>query len=31
MATLQETEDERLQDLVDALAHDQIYENKGLL
>lgn len=31
MATLQETEDERLQDLVDAWGHDQIYENKGLL
>lgn len=31
MATLQETEDERLQDLVDMWAHDQVYENKGLL
>ena len=31
MATLQETEDARLQDLVDAWAHDQIYESKGLL
>ena len=31
MATLQETEDERLQDVVDTWAHDQIYENKGLL
>lgn len=31
MSTLQETADERLQDLVDTWAHDQIYENKGLL
>lgn len=31
MTTLQETEDEHLQNLVDAWAHDQIYKSKGLL
>lgn len=31
MSTLQETEDERLQNVIDTWAHDQSYENKGLL
>lgn len=31
MSTLQETEDERLQNVIDTWAHDQRYENKGLL
>lgn len=31
MSTLLETEDERLQNVIDTWAHDQSYENKGLL
>ncbi|WP_152980659.1 hypothetical protein [Stenotrophomonas ginsengisoli] len=31
MSTLQEAEDERLQNVIDTWAHDQRYENKGLL